>query len=368
MPDSLRIGERQTGEEIAALRILDANANRVTEGLRVLEEYVRFRLDDAHLSRLCKELRHETAAAIRRIAGPERLAARDTLRDVGTQIATAGEYVREHFADVLAANAQRVEQSLRCLEEYGKVLAPRLAEEFESLRYRAYTLTRAIAITGDSSERLVQACLYVLVDGTSSPKAFESLIQSLITAGVPVIQLRDKRLSDRVLLERARLLRALTRHTKTLFIMNDRPDLAALADADGVHVGQDELTVKDARTLIGPQRLVGVSTHSLDQARRAVLDGANYIGCGPTFPSGTKPFASFPGIPLLQQVSQEISLPAFAIGGISRDNITQVLAAGFRRIAVSGAVVQAADPGREAGLLLTEIQAAVVAADARPRE
>ena len=137
--------------------------------------------------------------------------------------------------------------------------------------------------------------------------------------------------------------------------MNDRPDLALLADADGIHVGQAELTVKDARMLIGPQRLVGVSTHSLDQARQAVLDGANYIGCGPTFPSKTKTFASFPGTEFLQQVRQELSLPAFAIGGISRDNVEQVLAAGFTRIAVSGAVVDAADPGQAASWLLGKL-------------
>ena len=105
---------------------------------------------------------------------------------------------------------------------------------------------------------------------------------------------------------------------KTLFIINDRPDLAALARADGVHVGQEELSVKDARSIVGPETLVGVSTHSIEQARQAVLDGANYIGVGPTFPSGTKQFEQFPGVELLRAVAAEIRLPAFAIGGIGR--------------------------------------------------
>jgi thiamine-phosphate pyrophosphorylase len=167
-----------------------------------------------------------------------------------------------------------------------------------------------------------------------------------------VLQLRDKRLADRELLERARQLRALTRGTPTLFILNDRPDLAELADADGVHVGQEELAIAEVRRILGPQRLIGVSTHSLDQARQAVLDGADYIGCGPTFPSETKAFAGFPGPELLRQVAAEITLPAFAIGGITLENLPAVLQTGFRRIAVSGAITSAAEPDQQVRRLL----------------
>jgi thiamine-phosphate pyrophosphorylase len=118
-----------------------------------------------------------------------------------------------------------------------------------------------------------------------------------------------------------------------------------LCDADGVHVGQDELSVKEARTILGPRRLVGVSTHSLEQARQAVLDGADYIGCGPTFASGTKSFSQFPGLAFLREVAADICVPAFAIGGISIANVGQVMAAGLYRIAVSGAAMTAEHPG-----------------------
>ena len=126
--------------------------------------------------------------------------------------------------------------------------------------------------------------------------------------------------------------------------MNDRPDLARLARADGVHVGQTELSVKEARTIVGPRALIGVSTHALDQARQAVIDGANYIGVGPTFPSATKSFDRFTGLNLLRDVAAEIRLPAFAIGGIGPDNIGDVLATGIARVALSGAVLSSADP------------------------
>ena len=111
--------------------------------------------------------------------------------------------------------------------------------------------------------------------------------------------------------------------------MNDRADLAAMAHADGVHLGQDEIPVQDARVVLGSHALVGVSTHSIEQARQAVVDGANYLGCGPTFPSATKEFTRFPGVEFLRQISREIRLPAFAIGGINPANVEQVCAAGF---------------------------------------
>jgi thiamine-phosphate pyrophosphorylase len=169
-------------------------------------------------------------------------------------------------------------------------------------------------------------------------------VQSLVEAGVDALQLRDKRLADCELVERACRLRELTRGAKTLAIVNDRPDIARLAGADGVHVGQEELSIKAARTIVGARALVGVSTHSIEQARAAVLDGANYIGVGPTFRSSTKNFSSLAGVELSRAVAAEIRLPAFAIGGITLDNIGEVLAAGVSRVAVSAAIVDAADP------------------------
>ena len=150
-------------------------------------------------------------------------------------------------------------------------------------------------------------------------------------------------------------MRQLTAGTSTLLIINDRPDLAALVAADGVHLGQEDLSVHDARAIVGPAALVGVSTHSLEQARQAVLDGANYLGVGPTFPSTTKSFAAFTGLELLRAVGQEIRLPSFAIGGITPANLPDVQAAGFSRVAVSGAIAAAADPAEATQTLLRQL-------------
>jgi thiamine-phosphate pyrophosphorylase len=332
-------------------RILDANRNRCLEGLRVVEEYVRFVWEDQHLVTLCKQLRHDLVGVLANVPACDLHMARDTLRDVGTAVTTATEYQREDLWSVVAANWNRVQQALRGLEEYAKVIAPQVAPQLEALRYRAYTVERTVTILSTSVERLASARLYVLVDGRSSMSEFRRLVEQIIRGGVDVLQLRDKTMPDRELLERARALREVTRRHGVLFIMNDRADLAAMAHADGVHLGQDDIPVRDARVVLGSHALVGVSTHSIEQARQAVVDGANYLGCGPTFPSVTKEFAQFPGVEFLRQVSREIRLPAFAIGGIGPANVEQVYAAGFSRVAVSHGVVNAADPAHELGRL-----------------
>ena len=368
----------------AAIRILDASLNRASEGLRVVEDYVRFVLDDAHLTEQFKLLRHELAAAGAALPSPERHAARDTEQDVGTTIKTASETRRADAWDVCVASFERVKQSLRSLEEFGKVAKPQAADVFESLRYRLYTLEAAVGRTVDAVERLAGVQLYVLIDGCETEDEFAALVEQLVTAGVDAIQLRDKRLDDRELMTRARLLRTIFQPRalpggssandmaplkypraepgaevgQRLVIINDRPDIAAIVDADGVHLGHDDMSVKDARAVVGPRKLIGVSSHSIEQARAAVLAGANYIGVGPTFPSTTKNFDTFRGVELLRQVAEEIRLPAFAIGGVTADNVKEVLAAGFTRIAVGAAVTHAANPGAAAAKLRAALKVA----------
>lgn len=329
----------------AAWRMFDAAANRAGEGLRLVEDYARFALDDAHLTARLKQLRHDLAAVVRQTPVRARLTARDTPGDVGTSLTTAAERVRAGLADLAAANLKRAQQALRTLEETAKLWNPAWAAELEQLRYESYALERAVLLAADSRARLAEARVYVLVDGRPTAEDFERLVTQLVAAGADLVQLRDKSLDDRTLLDRAGRLRRLTRGTRTLAILNDRADLAAAVGADGVHVGQEELTVRAARAVVGPEALVGVSTHSIEQARRAVLDGADYLGVGPTFPSRTKSFAEFPGLALVGEVAREISLPAFAIGGLGPENAADVVAAGLRRVAVSGAVVDATDPG-----------------------
>lgn len=334
----------ETTERMNLARILDATANRAREALRVIEDYCRFVLNDATLSRELKELRHDLTAALETWAPPFRLIARDTPGDVGTRFSTPGELNRQSLRQVALVNSKRLQEALRSLEEYGKVERSELGQAIEALRYRAYTVERAMSLGATVTERLAHAQLYVLLTGSRCLAALDWTIQEAAAGGAEVFQLREKELTDRELLERARSVRRWTRAAGVLFIMNDRPDIARLVEADGVHVGQDELPVAEVRRIVGPELLIGVSTHDLDQVRRAVLDGASYLGVGPTFPSATKEFGSFPGLEFVQAATAATSLPTFAIGGIRMENIHQVVAAGGRRVAVSDAICRADDP------------------------
>ncbi len=346
------------------IRILDASVNRASEGLRVVEDYVRFVLDDPFLTGQAKTIRHDLAAIARTIPMLERHAARDTHADVGTSISTDSEGSRRDAWDVCSASLERTEQSLRSLEEYGKLVDGEFAERIESLRYSVYTLEKAIDVGRSSRDRLQNVRLCVLVGGCDSADLFDRLIGELVEAGVGMIQLRDKQLDDRDLVARARTLVQRTRETQSLAIVNDRADIAAAVGADGVHVGQADLSVKDARAIVGTRILVGVSTHNIEQARAAVLDGANYLGAGPTFASRTKSFSDFAGLEYLRAVSSEIRLPTFAIGGITAENLSSVLDTGVRRIAVGSAVIRAADPTFAARELLNALSGRCEAAEA----
>lgn len=373
----IRWAEPTESDLTDTLRTLDAAANRAREGLRVVEDFVRFSLDDAHLARLLKELRHELTERLADLDHFGLIAARDTLGDVGTHIKTPREQTRQLPIDVVVANCRRVEEALRTLEEFSKLLLghavggeestsssplrPRLADpqlpaHLEQLRYRLYTIEKALTTTLASRERLAACDLYLLVTESLCHHGSGPAIRQALEAGVRIVQLREKELTDRRLLESARRVRTWTREADALFIMNDRPDLAVLAEADGVHVGQDELSVREARRIVGPHRLVGVSTHTIEQARQAVLDGADYLGVGPCFATSTKSFDQLAGLDFVRQVAAEITLPWFAIGGISPANIAAVRAAGANRIAVSSAICSSPTPGRAAVELLDELR------------
>lgn len=344
-----------TGSQTDVFRILDAAANRTREGLRVIEDFVRFGLNDGHLSRILKECRHDLAAILMQLPSSSLLASRDTLQDVGTTIRTTAEYQRDLPVDVVRAAFKRVEEALRTLEEFSKVVDSSLSLRFEQLRYRVYTAEKAVLRTESAVQRLCGQRLYLLVEAQQCVLGFEAVVKSALDAGVQMFQLREKSLSDRELVRQARLLRGWTAAKGAILIINDRPDIAVLAEADGVHIGQEELTVQDARRIIGPERLIGVSTHSIEQARKAVLDGADYLGVGPLFPSKTKEFAEFPGLAFASQVASEIRLPWFAIGGIDLHNVSEVVKAGGTGIAVSSTVCRSASPEAAARDLINSL-------------
>jgi len=185
-------------------------------------------------------------------------------------------------------------------------------------------------------QRLVAARLYLVCPGDFAPG-----LEAALRGGVDVVQLRDKTLDDDELLSAAAVFRSACRAHDALFILNDRPDLARIADADGVHVGQDDLPIAQARELAGSERLVGQSTHTPKQIDAAA--GADYIGVGPVHATPTKPGRPAVGLELVADAAARAAMPFFAIGGISRANVTAVLEAGATRVAVVRAITETED-------------------------
>ena len=347
-------------------RAVDASANRAAEALRVLEDVLRFGLDDEHLTRLAKDLRHDLAGVLSRHGLWRRTAARDVIGDVGVGVAAEATLARGGLTDLVAANAARATQALRSLQECAAVVAAEAAAGFESIRYRTYTLERAALAAVRSADRLAGVSLCVLVDGGHDAVSFARLVESLVEAGVRMFQIRDKSLPVPLLADRVRTALAIVRRggeaTRPIVVVNDRVDVAAAVSADGAHVGADDLPVPLTRRVVGPERLVGRTAHDVAEARAAVVEGADYLGIGPCFPSPTKAFADHAPPEFLRTVCREVSLPTFAIGGITVDRLESLVALGVRRVAVASAVTRAPDPPRAARDLIDTVARLTAAA------
>lgn len=213
-----------------------------------------------------------------------------------------------------------------------------------------------------SNSRSVRTChLYVIVDrAVLQGRDPVAVAEGAVRGGADAIQWRDKLSSDGEFLETARRLRELTRRSGAVFIVNDRLDAALLSRADGVHLGHEDIPVRQARELAGPSLLIGRSTHSLSEAKAAENDGADYIGVGPVFKTPTKPDYPVVGTELIRQVKEGVSIPWVAIGGIDLQTLPLVLSAGATRIAVVRAVAGARDPEEAARTLKALITAAYV--------
>jgi thiamine-phosphate pyrophosphorylase len=204
----------------------------------------------------------------------------------------------------------------------------------------------------DRRERLTAARLYLVCD--EQPDEF---LATVLGAGVDIVQLRMKDAGDEEIVAAGRrFARAASEHG-ALFILNDRPDLVPAAGADGVHVGQDDVMVADARAIVGADRLVGLSTHSPEQVDAAARVEVDYIGVGPVHATPTKPGRPAVGLELVRYAARHATVPFFAIGGISPENVDAVHEAGAERIAVVRALTETADPARSAGRLLQGIGA-----------
>lgn len=351
------------GDAAAIERLLDANLDRAREGLRVLEDWARFALDRTDLVARCKDQRQRLG----RLHHRRYKLARNSAGDAAAGMSHPAQQARHSPEQILAANAARVQEALRVLEEFGRGVDPRLAAEAAAIRYSLYDLEVALLRacgrgddSGDDSgedrrRRLAQARLYLV---TTPMPQLDRVVACALGAGLRLVQYRAKAeagLEDRQRLEQALSLRRLCAEHGALFLVNDRIDLALAVDADGVHLGQGDLPVAVARRLLGPERLIGRSTHGVAQLRQAQEEGCDYVGVGPIHATPTKPGREPVGLDTVRAAAATASIPFFAIGGIDTANLAAVRAAGAKRVAVVRAITGAADPAAATSALLAAL-------------
>jgi thiamine-phosphate pyrophosphorylase len=326
-------------------RILDANRNRALEALRVVEEHARFVLAADDLARRTKELRHRLHVALSKDELKDLALHRDVEHDPlhpempAPQSAT----VRATTEDVARANLSRAKEALRALEEYAKPLHAPAAGEVEKIRYAVYALESDLLAGSRARQLLADRHVYVLLEAKPGRPPLAALLRACIVGGARLFQYREKTAPDRARLEQARELVAIARAEGALLIVNDRPDLAALVQAHGVHVGRTDLPADAARRIAPPGALVGTSVHDAPELAAALAEKPDYLGIGTVFASPTKPELGAKGLGVLRELAPRAGLPVYAIGGITAANAASAIEAGAHGVAVSSAVLDAPD-------------------------
>lgn len=330
------------------LRILDANRNRALEALRVVEEHARFVLGASELARRTKDLRHRLHVAL--AAGGfgdlalHRDVARDPLHPEAPAPGQAGTRAgRSTTEDVARANLARAKEALRALEEYAKPAHAPVAGEVERIRYAVYALESDLVASSRARELLADRLVYVLLEQSPRRPPLATLLRAALEGGARLFQYREKRADDRVRLAQARELAAIARGEGALLVVNDRPDIAALAGADGVHVGRGDLPADEARRVAAPGALIGTSVHDEKELAAALAESPDYLGIGTVFASPTKPELGARGLAVLRELAPRAGMPVYAIGGISPANAASAIEAGAHGVAVTSAVLDAPD-------------------------
>jgi thiamine-phosphate pyrophosphorylase len=328
-------------------RIIDANINRITEGLRVAEDIFRYNIVCSEIQQRLKDMRHRIIAAVDR-AGV--ISSRASLDDVGFSSSGTNEYERSELRDIAAANFKRAEEGFRVLEEMYKIGKKDISSVMKKLRYELYDLEKKAYAKLNKKD--MGKGLYLVM--AYPPSGYEDIAKMAVRASLPAIQIRHKKGSDRELMSTAFKIREITSGSRTLFFVNDRLDIARLCEADGVHLGQNDIEPERARDFLGEGFLIGLSTLNLSQVEAAQNEPLDYIGFGPVWKTDSiKIPAPVTGVETLREAVKKSRHPVVAIGGINRHNVRELSGTGLNNIAVIRAVQEAMDPYAEMSFLNT---------------
>jgi thiamine-phosphate pyrophosphorylase len=323
------------------LRIIDANCNRISEGLRVLEDIARFVLNDETTSRQMKTIRHSIIIEVNKI-GTGLLSNRNSDNDTGAGHESIDQ--KMNWSSIVAANAKRVEQGLRVIEELSKSVELNCTIDymiFKNIRFSLYSLERVLIsqLCRFDKAKLING-LYSIIDTSllNNVNPIDAAL-SLIKGGSKIIQLRDKISSKRELLSLAQSIKEICIDHTILFIINDHADIALITKADGLHVGQEDIPVTIARKMLPIDSIFGCSVDTREQAEQAVADGADYIAVGSIFPTKTKNDINIVGIDKIIEIKKSCPVPVVAIGGINHANVKDVISSGADAVAIISAIL-----------------------------
>ena len=317
-------------EDIRTAQIIDANLDRAREGLRVLEDWARFALGRKDLVKRIKNFRQTLGKHHLKVYKDSR----NFTKDECTGLSHPEQFKRNDSNSIISSNAARVQEALRVIEEFSRGHNHNLYKISSEIRYEIYNL-EIILLGAQSNYSLLKTLnendLYFIT--LDSDNLFEK-IQHVLEGGVKIIQLRFKQGKDSDNLKFALKIRELCNNFGAIFLINDRIDIALACKADGVHLGQTDMDLKSARDILGFSKIIGISASNEKDIKKAIRDGCDYLGIGPVFATTTKKGKVPLGIDALKSLTKDISIPWFAIGGITQENIPLLKKNNIRKVAI----------------------------------
>ncbi len=338
-------------EDLRISQIIDANLDRAREGLRVLEDWARFGLGNEDFVIRIKNFRQ--------ILGKNHLEiyklSRNYVEDQCKGLSHVEQLNKKSSSKIISSNSARVQEALRVIEEFSRNHNIKLSKIASEIRYEIYSLE--IELLSFNTRKRAQLIISEsnLYSITEQRENLLEIIEKILLGGVKIIQHRFKEGNDKCHLKEAIDINNLCKKYNSLFIVNDRLDIALASNADGVHLGQDDIDIKTARKLLGPSKIIGVSANNSNDIDNAIKDGCDYIGVGPVFLTLTKKNKEPLGVEKIKALTKDINIPYFAIGGINKLNISSLKNNGINKVAMVSGLLNSEDPKEEAIIILKEL-------------
>ncbi|MCM8818497.1 MAG: thiamine phosphate synthase [Candidatus Omnitrophica bacterium] len=321
------------------LRIIDANFNRAREGLRVIEDSFRFIYQDKNILNEIRRIRHNFSRKMLLFFPSNKLkSARFANEDKGKMLNRKDKL---KVNELIETNFFRIEEALRVLEEYSKVLNPKIFEFFHNTRFNIYDVEKKV-MSFLNRKKIKVPSVYVILNLKEEYKNFFKFAEKVIRGKPDIIQLRYKGDNTKFFIKCAKELKKII-SDEIIYIINDRIDIGTICESDGIHIGQNDINIEDARKLL-PDKIIGVSASNLREVKKLKNKDIDYIAIGAIFKSSTKVGKKVTGTDILRKVRKLISIPIIGIGGINIENCNKVIEEGADGIAVISAVENSDNP------------------------